>query len=157
MSLVRSLIAFAVLAVSTPLSAAPELSQYSVVEIDPVKTSIYIGSVTMSLTPFLRREARFTATYSATVFPYFFYNEQGKISIDIPDQDLARLSNGETITFAGKGMNDAGEPRLIEGKATATGPSGGKIKVRVYVTKKIALIFNTIYHLQPPHPAAQAR
>ena len=153
MSLTRYLAVAAALAVITPLRAVPDLGIYSVVKIEAVKTSIYIGTVTMSLTPFLRHEAHFNATYSATVFPYFFYNEQGKISIDVSDQDLMRLSKGETITFSGKGVNDAGQPRLIEGRATATGPAVGKIKVRVYVTKKIALIFNTVYHLEEPRPA----
>ena len=133
--------------------AGTDLSRYSVVRIAPVKTSVYVGSVTLTVTPFLHLGNNFNSTYSAKVFPYFFYNEAGKISIPITDEALRKLSEGETITFSGKGVNDAGQPRLIEGRATATGPAVGKIKVRVYVTKKIALIFNTVYHLEEPRPA----
>ncbi len=134
--------------------AGPALSRYEVVRIEPVKTSIYVGSVTLSVTPFLRKDHVFQSTYAARVFPYFFYNEQGKISIPIPDEDLEKLSRGETITFAGRGVNDAGDERKIDGKATAAGPHGGRIKVRVYVSKRIALVFNTTYSLMEA-PIAQ--
>jgi hypothetical protein len=133
--------------------AGADLSRYSVVRIAPVKTSVYVGSVTLTVTPFLHLGSNFTSTYSAKVFPYFFYNEAGKISIPITDETLRKLSQGETITFSGKGVSDQGSERLVEGKATPTGPDGGKIKVRISVSKRIALIFNTTYELSAPKPA----
>ena len=133
--------------------AKADLGQYSVVRVDPTKTSIYIGSVSMTLSPFLRSHEVFVANYQAKVFPYFFYNESGRLSITISDNGLEHLSRGEAITFSGKGINDDGQVRMVDGKATPSGPNDGAIKVRVFVSKKIALVFNTLYHLNPSRPA----
>jgi len=125
------------------------LQRYERVEIGRAKTSIFVGSVTMHLTPFLRKEGYYRANYAAKVFPYFFMNEQGWIAIELPDEKLHQLAKGETIQFAGRGMNDAGEERHIEGRAVPADASTGKIKVRVFVSKRIQLIFNTTYRIVP--------
>lgn len=133
--------------------ASPDLAHYSVVSVEPTKTSIYVGYVSMILSPFLRSKDVYVANYQAKIFPYFFYNENGRISITVSDETLAHLSRGEPITFTGKGINDDGQVRLVDGKATPHGPNDGMIKVRVYVSKKIALTFNTAYHLDGRLPA----
>lgn len=125
------------------------LQRYERVEIGKAKTSIFVGSVTMHLTPFLRKEGFYRANYAAKVFPYFFMNEQGWIAIELPDEKLHQLAKGETIQFNGRGMNDAGEERHIEGRAVPADASTGKIKVRVFVSKRIQLIFNTTYRIVP--------
>ena len=123
------------------------LEHYARVEVETAKTSIYVGSVTMHLTPFLRTGAGYHANYAAKVFPYFFWNESGTIAIDVPDDALHSLAKGETIQFKGRGLNDDGEERHIEGRVVPTDAHSGKIKVRVFVTKRIQLIFNTTYRL----------
>jgi hypothetical protein len=125
------------------------LQRYERVEIGRAKTSIFVGSVTMHLTPFLRKEGHYRATYAAKVFPYFFMNEQGWISIELADESLRQLAHGETIEFKGRGMNSDGEERHIEGRAVPADASTGKIKVRVFVSKRIQLIFNTTYRIVP--------
>lgn len=115
------------------------------VEIAPTKTSIYIGSVAMTMPPFERHGDRYESTYQAKVFPYFFYNEKGRLSIAVPDDALAQLARGETIEFKGEGVCDDGTTRGIAGRAVPTDPTSGQIKVRVYVTKSIVLVFNTTY------------
>lgn len=131
-------------------AAAADLSlaRFSRVEIAPTKTSIYIGSVSMALPVFERRGMRYSSTYAAKVFPYFFYNEHGNISIDVPDDDLRRLQHGEVVQFKGRGMSSDGEERRIEGRAIPNDATSGKIKVRVFVSKKIQLIFNTTYRFK---------
>ena len=126
------------------------LSRYATVEIDPAKTSIYIGSVTMTMPPFTRKEGVYSSTYSAKVFPYFFYNEKGKISIEVSDELLRKLERGETVEFTGHGTSSSGEERRIAGRAVPTNATSGKIKVRVFVSKKIELIFNTTYRFIEP-------
>jgi hypothetical protein len=121
------------------------LSRYSTVEIAETKTSIYIGSVTMTMPRFTRKDGAFSSTYNARVFPYFFSSEKGKLSIEISDETLRKLERGETIEFTGKGFNTDGEERRISGRAVPTNSTSGKIKVRVFVSKKIELIFNTTY------------
>ncbi len=124
------------------------------VSIEPAKTSIYIGSVTLTMPAFNRVQDRYESTYAAKVFPYFFSNEHGRLSITFTDEQLERIARGERVEFKGSGRNSDGEDRHIEGAATPTDATGGKIKVRVFVSKKIELIFNTTYRFAPAAPAA---
>jgi hypothetical protein len=101
----------------------------------------------MTITPFQRRHDVFSATYYARVFPYFFYSERGHISILVPDADLRRVLRGESIAFTGRGVSEDGEGRKIEGTATPTGPTSGKLRVRVFVTRHISLTYDTTYEL----------
>jgi len=127
----------------------PALKRYDQVAVEPAKTSIYVGSVTMTLTPFTRKNGLYRSDYKAKVFPYFFWNEQGWISIEVSDDTLRQLAKGETIQFKGRGMSDDGEERHIEGRAVPADANTGKIKVRVFVSKRIQLIFNTTYRIAP--------
>ncbi len=142
----RQLLAFAFLATLTAAAELP-LDRYNRVDIADAKTSIYIGSITMKLPPFIRENGVYSAAYQAKVFPYFFYNESGTLSIEIPDDTLRALERGEVIQFTGRAFNDDGEERHVEGRAIPDGPNSlsGSIKVRVFVSKKIQLIFNTTY------------
>ncbi len=130
---------------SAEVATAPTTPDFSRVEVAPTKTSIYIGTVSMTMPPFERRDGRFESTYVAKVFPYFFYNEQGTLSIDLPDAALRRLATGEAVEFSGQAFNAAREERRVEGKATPTDARSGRIKVRVFVSKRIELIFNSTY------------
>ena len=119
--------------------------RYDHVAIEPTKTSIYVGSVTMTMPLFARTNGIYESTYTAKVFPYFFYNETGRLAITMSDESLAKLERGETAEFTGRAVTPEGEERRIEGKATPAGAMHGKIKVRVFVSKRIELIFNTTY------------
>jgi hypothetical protein len=121
------------------------LSRFASVDIETAKTSIYIGNVTMTMPRLTRKDGAFSSTYHARVFPYFFSSEKGKLSIVISDDDLRRLERGETVQFTGRAENSDGEERRIEGRAVPSNATSGKIKVRVFVSKKIELIFNTTY------------
>ena len=131
--------------VATASAEERPLEVYSRVEIAPTKTSIYIGSVSMTMPTFQRTGITYSSTYVAKVFPYFFQSEKGELSIDLPDDELRRLERGEVVHFVGRGLNTDGEDRRIEGRAIPTDARSGKIKVRVFVSKKIQLIFNTTY------------
>ena len=63
----------------------------------------------------------------------------------ITDDDLARLAKGEAVDFKGEGRSEDGETRRVEGKATPADPVSGKLKIRIFVSAKIELIFNTTY------------
>jgi len=60
---------------------------------------------------FVRKAGVFSSTYSAKVFPYFFYNEKGKLTIEVSDDALRKLERGETIEFTGHGVSSEGEQR----------------------------------------------
>ena len=123
------------------------LKRYDWVEVAPTKTSIYVGSVSMTLTPFARQNGIYHSSYVAKVFPYFFWGEQGWIAIELSDDALRQLAQGEVVPFKGHGVSDDGEERHIEGRAVPTDANSGKIKVRVFVSKRIQLIFNTTYRI----------
>ena len=148
LSSARALLALFVLAPVSRGAEAP-LSRYATVEIESVKTSIYVGSVTMTMPPLVRKDGAFSSTYNARVFPYFFSSEKGTLSINFSDDELRRLERGETVQFTGRAVNTDGEERRIEGRAVPDNATSGKIKVRVFVSKKIELIFNTKYRFKP--------
>ncbi len=141
-------------AAALPGRAAEELPpRFNKVEIKPTTSSIYVATVTMTMPPFTRQDAIFSSTYSARVFPYFFWSESGRIWIEVPPEKLRRVAQGEAVDFTGRGVSSSGDLRRIEGHATPTGPSEGRIRVRVYVSKRLYLNFDTTYQLQgPPGP-----
>jgi hypothetical protein len=122
---------------------------YDRVEVAPSKTSIYIGVVTMTTPAFVRKDGAYETTYTAKVFPYFFYNEAGRLTIEMSAEQLAALARGEPVEFKGRGVRDDGTERRVEGKATPADAKSGKLKVRVFVSKKVELIFNTTYKFVP--------
>lgn len=127
------------------LAAEAPIERYRRVEVEPTWTSIYIGTVSMRMPVFTRENGRYASTYTAKVFPFFFYGEHGRMSIDVPDEKLRALERGETIEFEGRAENSEGEERRIEGRAVPTDADSGKLKVRVFVSNRIQLIFNTTY------------
>ena len=133
------------------------LTDYARVEVAPTKTSIYVGSVSMTMPPFVRANGVYETTYVAKVFPYFFYNQNGKLSIEFSDDQVRKLERGEPTEFKGRAVAEDGEQLRVEGKATPGDASGGKLKVRVFVSKRVELNFNTTSRVPDAKPPAAAR
>jgi hypothetical protein len=133
-------------------SAAGEvpLSRYDQVNVAPSKTSIYVGTVTMTLPKFTRKGGVYESAYTAKVFPFFFQNESGTLQVEMSDDQLRQLERGEPVEFKGRGVRTDGVERRIEGKATPADATSGKLKVRVFISKRTELIFNTTYRFGPP-------
>lgn len=146
----------ALLAAAAAADSARDLAPYARVEVAPTKTSIYVGTVTMTLPAFVRTGGVYASTYDAKVFPFFFSNESGRLSVELDDDQLRRLARGEPVEFKGRAVNTAGDERRIEGKATPADAVSGKLKVRVFVSRRIELIFNTTYRFPDAAPAAPA-
>ena len=129
-----------------PPDDSPLGGRYAQVTVEPTKTSIYIGSVSLTMPPFARQAGVYSTDYAAKVFPFFFYSERGHLSIEFSEENLRQLLRGETVYFKGHASNSAGAERRIEGRAIPDGANAGhgKIKVRVGVGR-IELIFNTVY------------
>ena len=132
------------LALALGAAEAP-LGTFERVTIAPTKTSIYIGTVALTMPTFARKNGTYHSSYAAKVFPYFFSNEKGALAITLSDESLRKLERGETVEFSGRAVNTDGEERRVEGKATPADALSGKIKVRVLVAKHLELIFNTSY------------
>ena len=138
------------LAGSLHAATDPKPGRYDRVDIAPTQTSIYIGSVSMTMPTFERKGIVYEADYTAKVFPYFFYSEHGRLFIEVSDEALHRLARGEPIEFTGRGVSGGGTIRHVEGRAVPANATTGKIKVRVFVSRKIQLIFNTTYTFVGP-------
>ncbi|HWZ94145.1 MAG TPA: hypothetical protein VNW30_03040 [Opitutaceae bacterium] len=124
----------------------PPNALYNKAEVEPVKTSIYIGYVKLTAPVFTRTPAGYVSAYDASVFPFFFMGEHGQMTIEASDDDLRRLALGETVQFKGQAESSDGATRHVEGRAVPQDATRGKLKVRVFVSKRIQLIFNTTYH-----------
>ncbi|MDE3084332.1 MAG: hypothetical protein KGJ37_03810 [Verrucomicrobiota bacterium] len=130
---------------------------YEKVSVEPVKTSIYFGYVKLTTPAFTRTAAGYTADYHASVVPFFFWNEHGSLTIEATDDDLQRLARGETVYFKGHAANTQGQPRLVEGRAVPQDATRGRLKLRIFVSRKIQLIFNTTYHFIGGEEKAEGR
>ena len=117
---------------------------WDAVTVAPMKTSIYIGSVTLTAAEFRRVGDKFATTYEAKVRPWFFWSETGRASITVPQADLERLARGERVEFTGEGTNQKNKPRKITGYAERADGATGKIKVRLSADG-IELVFNGTY------------
>ncbi|WP_129047983.1 hypothetical protein [Oleiharenicola lentus] len=120
------------------------LGDWDSVTVAPVKTSIYVGSVTLVTGVFRRDGDVFNTTYEAKVWPWFFWSESGRISISLPPADLLRLSRGERVEFKGEATNHKNKPRHVTGHADRLDAANGKIKVRIGVDDT-EIIFNGTY------------
>ena len=129
-------------ALSVP-AAEPTFTRASV---PAMKTSIYVGSVTLTTGTFERSGDKWTTTYNAKVFPWFPWSEHGDITITVTDADLARLAKGETVELTGDAQNHKKKPRKVTGRAQPANDRSGKIKVRIHVDD-VELIFNGTYEL----------
>jgi hypothetical protein len=142
------LIALVVLSSIAPLRAESP-AKFASVAIDPASANLYIATVSMAFQPFVRKGSEYSSAYVARVFP-FFYTERGRIWIVMPDDLLRRVDRGEAVDFTGRALNDSGDSRKVEGHAVPTGPMTGKIRVRVYVSRRISLTYDTTYELKGP-------
>lgn len=134
------------LAVLAALPARAAEAAWTRATVPAMKTSIYVGSVTLSTGAFERSGDQWTTTYNAKVFPWFPWSEHGAITITVTDADLARLAKGETVEFTGDAKNHKGKPRKVTGRAQPANDHAGRIKVRIHVDD-VELIFNGTYEL----------
>lgn len=121
------------------------------VTIPSIKTSIYVGSVTLTTGVFSRHGLTLSTDYVAKVFPWVFWNETGRITITLTDAAVAALARGEVIDFTGAALNHKNRPRTVTGRAYPADATTGKIKVRIAVDDT-ALVFNGTYTLGSATP-----
>jgi hypothetical protein len=119
----------------------------------PAKTSVYLGTMTLALTPLIRTGARFESTYTAKFFPLVFFGEQGRFWIEASDADLARVAKGETVAFTGEAESTDHEKHRVTGRISPKDAASGAIHVRVFVTPTNASPFDSTYRFTGP-PAA---
>ena len=82
---------FLLLGAVAPLRAETAPILWDRVSIAPMKTSIYVGTVTLVPGVFVREGSTLAATYEAKVFPWFFWGEHGRITITLTEADPMSL------------------------------------------------------------------
>lgn len=122
----------------------PGDGRWDAVRVPPIKTSIYVGSVTLTTDVFRRDGDVFHSTYEAKVWPWFFWSETGRITIRLPYAELEKLARGERVQFTGEAMNHKDKPRHVTGHADRGDDTSGRIKVRIGVDDT-EIIFNGTY------------
>ncbi|HVT72912.1 MAG TPA: hypothetical protein VHD61_07230 [Lacunisphaera sp.] len=127
-----------------PADTTQPAGDWDVVTVPPMKTSIYIGSVTLTAGVFHREGDTFATTYEAKVRPWFFWSETGRITITLPQAELVKLARGERVTFTGQATNHRNKPRRVTGQADRIDAASGKIKVRIEADG-FELVFNGSY------------
>lgn len=140
---------FACVGMAAALADEPTAALPERVSVPDMRTSIYVGSVTLEGLELTRMGETWSGRYEARVFPWAFWNEHGDFSLRIAESDLARLLAGERIEFTGDARNQKGKPREVTGRATPSGDREGEIKVRIRVDG-IELVFNGTYTLTDP-------
>ena len=120
------------------------IGDWDSVTVARMKTSIYVGNVSLTPGVFRREGDKFSTTYEAKVWPWFFWSETGQISIFLSEVELEKLARGERIEFTGQALNHKKKPRKVTGRAEFLNGAGGKIKVRISVDD-IELTFNGTY------------
>jgi hypothetical protein len=144
-----AVVAVLALAMHCARGSEQPISRYDRVTIAPAKTSAYLASIAIAMSTFTRMNGTYEAKYTAKVVPFFFYNDTGRLFINLSDDQLRRLERNETVEFTGRAITEDGAERRVEGKATPVDAMSGKVKVRVFYSKRIELIFNTTYRFEP--------
>ena len=124
-------------------------SAYQRVLVDNCKTSVPLGSVSMDIKPCVYSKGCYKASFYAKVSPLFFLSEPGVIEINFSEEQLQQLLRGERVDFTGAAIRTNGSRYEVSGVASPDGTEHsweGKLKVRVKVSRRIELIFNTRYH-----------
>ncbi len=129
--------------------SAPASGRHAEVTVEPAHTLAYVAEISLAMSPFVRHGNVYASDYAVKVFPFFLFNEHGRILIEISEEQLQKLDRGETVDFKGHAVNSSGKERRVEGRAVAdaAGSDRGRIKVRVWLTRRIELVFNTVYQL----------
>jgi len=126
------------------LGAADEPALPAQFDLPSMKTSIYIGSVTLITGTFTLDGGRYVTTYEAKVSPWTFWSEAGDVSLTVNPGDYPRLLAGETIEITGEAKNGKGKLRTISARAQPANATSGKIKVRI-TASGTTLVFNGTY------------
>ncbi len=123
---------------------APIQTGWDHVSLPTMKTSIYVGSVTLTTKVLERQGSMLATTYEARVFPWFFWSETGRITLTLSDANLASLAKGEATEFTGEAFNQKNKSRKVTGRVQPVDISSGKIKLRI-LADGVELVFNSTY------------
>lgn len=133
---------------------ANPLSAYARAEAPPAETTLFLfNKILLTTTGFERKGATYETDYSAKVSPFKSLSENGRLTIEVTDDQLRRLERGEAVDFTGRAVSKGGDRHAITGTATPTDKTSGKLKVHIEASI-VTLRFETTYRFTPPATSA---
>ena len=105
------------------------------------------GKATLTIGALQRVGGVYTGDYKVTVFPYFLKNEKGTLAIVVPDESLAKISQGKVVAITGTATTSgkSGSTRSIEVTATPVDINHGNLKLW-FMAGGRKMIFEPAYH-----------
>ena len=118
--------------------------------IAPSNSKLAGGTAKLVVGVLSRAGSAYVGEYRIKVFPYFFKNESGRLSINISEPMLRRMVGGHPTNFAGRAVTTGtGETRKVTARAIPKIRNEGALTFTV-ATENGPLVFNTSYRIAPP-------
>lgn len=106
------------------------------------------AKATLSIGPLTRTNGVYTGDFKVKVFPYFFKSDRGRLAINIPDEVLAAVNQGQTVSFSGTSTSTKnGIVRRIEITATPMDHDHGTVTLW-FMAGDQKMIFTPAYHFR---------
>jgi hypothetical protein len=123
--------------------------------IDPSSMAVPGGTVTLTIGTLQREDGVYHGYYKTKVFPYFYDNEKGKLSIVVSDESLTRINQGKVANVTGTATTSGkkGKSRPIVATATPVDINHGTLKVRFAMGDR-QMLFQPAYHFSGTMTAA---
>jgi len=104
------------------------------------------AKATLSIGPLTRANGVYAGDFKVKVFPYFFKSDRGRLAINIPDEALAAVNQGKTVSFSGTSTSTKnGIVRHIEITATPMDHDHGTVTLW-FMAGDQKMIFTPAYH-----------
>lgn len=104
------------------------------------------AKATLSIGPLTCTNGVYTGDFKVKVFPYFFKSDRGRLAINIPDEALAAVNQGKTVSFSGTSTSTKnGIVRHIEITATPMDHDHGTVTLW-FMAGDQKMIFTPAYH-----------
>jgi len=101
---------------------------------------------TLIIGPLTRTNGVYVGDFKVKVFPYFFKSDRGRLAINVPDEALAAINQGKTVTVTGTSTSTKnGKVRHVEILATPTDCDHGNVSLWFMVGDQ-KMIFTPAYH-----------
>ena len=142
------LVAFLLTALPGALGAQAPVARrrLTIAECDHALTLAKVTLVPGPLTP---QGEFYTGGYQVRVSPLPIGNESGQLSVQVPEEALRRLERGQTVSFTGEAVNQQGQRRQVNARATPSGPDAGRVHLRITANGR-RLVFDTGYRFDGP-------
>lgn len=136
--------------------SATALAAYGRAETQPAETTIFLfNKILLTTQGFERKGATYETNYSAKVSPFKSLSENGRLTIDVSDDQLRQLERGEAVDFTGRAVSKGGGRHSVSGTAIPADKTTGKLKVHIDASV-VTLRFETTYRFTSagaPHAA----